>query len=275
MALVEQMQKVAFRRGLSPRTIKTYSYCVRKFLRTCRKDLNHISKKDIETYLLRMLQQDKSGNTVNVTLNALKFFFEEVLKRRLTVNVSYTKTPKKLPEFLTKEEIKILFSVIGNRKHKLMVTLLYAAGLRVNELVNLKVRNFQFNENYGWVRQGKGRKDRPFILADKLKEILLQWIHDNNLSHDDWLFPGQIPGNHISTQSVRLILKQAVKEARITKKVHPHMLRHSFATHLIENGYAVTEVQPLLGHRNLETTMIYTHMAAPQLLKVKSPLDDL
>ena len=154
-----------------------------------------------------------------------------------------------------------------------MITLLYSAGLRISELLNLKIKDFQFDQNYGWVRQGKGRKDRIFIISPKIKDNLLPYITQNNLQAEDVLFH-----NHrktMSAQTVRMIIKKAITLADISKNIHPHTLRHSFATHLLENGYAVTDLQPLLGHSKIETTLIYTHLAQPKLLNIKSPYDFL
>lgn len=260
--------------GRSPRTIKTYAQCVRQFLHYCRKDLKYVTKNDVISYLDRFVEKGSAGNTINVHLNALKFFFEKVLKKRLTVNIGYSKTPKQLPEFLTQEETNRLIETISNKKHSLMVKLLYSAGMRVSELVSLKTKDLELNYNYGWIRRGKGNKDRLFVIAEKLKTELIAWVAENELNPNDWLFQGQ--GNrHISTQTIQLIIKKATKRAKISKNVHPHTLRHSFATHLIQNGYAVTEVQPLLGHNSINTTMIYTHLASPRMLNVKSPYDCL
>ena len=264
--LLEQLQKEAQRRGLSPRTVSTYAYCVQKFLNTI-----SINKEDVKQYLDRFLD---CPNTLNVNLNAIKFFFEQVLHRKLTLNIQFSKTRKTLPEFLTQEETVNFLSTITNPKHRLMIELMYGAGLRVSELVNLKVKDLELEHNYGWVRQGKGRKDRLFILPLFLKEKLIKWIEEQKLSIDSWLFPG-LCADHYSVSSIQAIVKQAKKDAGLKKNVHPHTLRHSFATHLIQNGYAVTELQPLLGHSRLETTMIYVHMACSNMLNVKSPLDGL
>lgn len=269
------IRREGIRRRLSPRTVNTYCSCVKKFLfRFRNKKVEEITKKDVESFLYHLSRRNVAGNTINVYLHSLRFFFEVVLRKKLTVNIKISKTPQRLPQFLSQEEVTKLFSVITNEKHQLIVKLLYATGMRISELLNLKVKDFEFDKNYGWVRQGKGSKDRLFIIATKLKDELLNWINKNHLSNNSLLFSGQ-GGNQYSATSVRMILKNATKKAKIKKKVHPHMLRHSFATHLIENGYAVTELQPLLGHRNLETTMIYLHMASPNLLKVKSPYDNL
>jgi len=274
MNIPELMIKEGLRKGIRNKTIKTYVTCVNKFFRIYRKDPKQISKNDIENYLHRLIKWGRSGSTINVHLNALKFFYEKVLKKKLTINIKHTKVKKRLPEVLTKEEVKKLFSVIENEKHQLMIKLLYATGMRVGELVSLRVRDFEFNKNYGWIRDGKGGKDRLFIIAIKLKLELISWISQNKLTNDSWLFPGQ-GRNHISVQTIQAIVKNSTRKTGISKNVHPHTLRHSFATHLIENGYAVTEIQPLLGHNSANTTMIYLHTASPQLLKVKSPFDTL
>ena len=139
----ELIRKEALRRGFSPRTIKTYCFCVEKFLSSHHnKELKGITKNDVQEYFDRFIEKGRPGNTINVHLNAVKFFFEEVLRKRLTVNIKYSKTPRRLPEFLTKEEVVRLLDSITNSKHTLMITLLYATGMRVGELVSLKVRDF-------------------------------------------------------------------------------------------------------------------------------------
>ncbi len=270
--LIKKMQQEAQRRGLSPRTIQTYSYCLNQFLRVkTNQELKAITKEELKEYLDKYLD---CPNTLNVHLNALKFFFEEVLHKRLTLNIRFTKTPKRLPEFLTKEETIIFLNAITNPKHRLMIELMYGTGMRVSELVHLKVKDFSFEHNYGWVRQGKSRKDRLFVLPLKLKEQIQELIASQNLSTEDWLFHGQ-NGNHYSVSSIQQLVKTAQKMARIPKHIHPHTLRHSFATHIILNGYTAMELQPLMGHSNINTTLMYVYMASPNLLNVKSPLDGL
>lgn len=175
---------------------------------------------------------------------------------------------------MTKEETSRLLDFIDNKKHRLIVELLYSAGLRVNELVNLKVIDFEFSKNYGWVRGGKGGKDRLFIIANRLNKKLQDFIEENILGCDSYLFEGN-KGGHISRETVGMVIKKAARKVGIKKRVRCHTLRHSFATHLIENGYDVTSVQSLLGHNSSETTMVYIHMASPRMIGVKSPLDEL
>jgi len=268
----ELIKKEALRRGLRPRTILTYQNCVRVFFQRCKKEPFQVNKKDIQDFLDHLLEKGAPGNTLNVYLNALKFFYEEVLNRRLTLKIRYTKVAKKLPDFLTKEETVRLISSIENPKHSLLIRLLYSSGLRISELLNLKIKDLNILEGHGWVRNGKGGKDRPFIIAHSLKEELINYT--KNKSSKEWLFVGW-NNSPYDASSVREILKKAVKKAKLSKKVHPHMLRHSFATHLIQNGYSPLEVQPLLGHNSVNTTLVYVHLAAANLLNVKSPLDGL
>ena len=143
MYVPDLIKKEGLRRGLSPRTIKTYSSCVERFLKHYKnKDIKKITKKDVTDYIDKLLERNAAGNTINVYLNSIKFLMENVLNKRLTYRIRYSKVPKRLPTFLTKEETRRLFDVIENAKHKLMIKLLYSAGLRVSELINLKNRRF-------------------------------------------------------------------------------------------------------------------------------------
>ncbi len=271
MNVREAIAKKAMLRGLSYQTIKTYANVVETFFQRYRKDPFEVTKNDVEKHCLMLLENGSPGNTINVHLNALKFFYKEVLGRTLMVDIRYLKVPQRLPEFLTQEEVKQLLSNIINKKHFLMIIVMYSSGMRVSELLNLKVKDLQLSEGYGWIRAGKGNKDRVFIVAEKLRSELEQWI--NGLNAGQFVFSNK--GRRMSAQTVRAILKKATKLSGIMKNIHPHTLRHSFSTHLLENGYAVTDLQPLLGHSKLETTLVYTHLARPKLLNIKSPYDCL
>ncbi len=273
MDAIELMKKEMLRRNYSLRTIKTYLYSLNKFLLYADKDIKKIKKQDIKDYLDKLTSRNKTGSTINVNLQAIKFLFEEILNKKLTLKIKFSKIPKKLPVFLTKDEIVKLINNIKNEKHNLMIKLIYAAGLRVSELVNLRIKDLEFDNGYGWVRQGKGNKDRIFVIAESLKKELTEYIKKEDLSYDSWLFNSY--NGQMSTRTVQEIIKKAAKKSKINKKVHPHTLRHSYATHLIENGYDVTSVQALLGHSSMETTMIYLHIAPKKFIDVKSPLDSL
>lgn len=273
MDISELIRKEGLRRGLSHKTIRTYRYCVRKFFNQCRKEPNQIKKADIKSYLDLMIEKGACGNTINVNLNALKFFYGSVLNKRLMINIRYSKTPKTLPIVLTKEEVAMLINSISNPKHKLMAKLMYSAGLRVSELVHLKPEHLEIEDGYGWVRHGKGNKDRMFIIAESIKEELASYISKECVSPDSYIFRGF--NGHLTTASVRSVIKNARKNTKLSKHAHPHTLRHSFSTHLIENGSNVAEVQSLLGHSSAETTMVYLHIASPKMIGTKSPIDSL
>ena len=189
MNIHELVRQKGLRLNLSPRTIKTYQHCLQKFFRSNNIDPIYLKKQDIEKYIYKLINKNRSSSTINVYLSALKFFYQKVLNKRLTVNIEFQKNVKRLPEFLTQNEIQQVFKVIKNPKHLLIIKLLYSAGLRVSELTNLKVKDLQLGEEYFWVRQGKGRKDRPAIIAKNLNQQLKQWIQKQQLDFNHYLFP--------------------------------------------------------------------------------------
>ena len=180
MDVLEAMKKEMFRRRLSLRTIDTYLLYVRKFLKECKKDPKQFSKKDCREFLERYMEKDISANTLNVALNSLRFMMEEVLRKSMRLNIRYSKTPKHLPKYLTREEVKSLLSAIPNKKHKLIASLLYGSGLRVSEAIKLRREDIDLENSIGWVRQGKGRKDRPFILPNSIREDIEPILSSTN-----------------------------------------------------------------------------------------------
>jgi site-specific recombinase XerD len=262
------------RRRYSEKTIKAYTYCVNRFIKFTKKSIDKISKKDVRLFLEHLSEEKRAGSTMNLYHMAIRFLFEEVLDKRIWVNIKYSKIPEKLPVILTKEDVKKLFDNIENPKHKLMIQLMYSAGLRVSELINLKHEDLEIEKGYGWVRKGKGNKDRLFIIAESLKENIRKFIGNKKLDEFDYLFTSY-KGRKYNVSSIRQIIKKTAKEIKLNKNISCHTLRHSFATHLIEEGNSITEVQSLLGHKSPETTFVYIHTASPNLIKVKSPLDSL
>jgi len=262
------------RRRLSPKTSKTYLHCIHRFLNWSKKDLQYISKKDVRLFLENLSEKDRAGSTMNVYHMALRFLFTQVLEKRMWVDIKYSKTPKRLPEVLNKEEIRKLIDVIKNPNHQLMVCLMYSSGMRVSELTNLKIKDLELDKNYGYVRNGKGGKDRLIVLSKNLIPAIKRLIKIGNLKERDYLFKSN-RGKKYNLRSIQKIIKNASNIAKIKKKISPHTLRHSFATHLIENGYDVQNVQAMLGHKSPETTLIYTHIASPNLINTISPLENL
>ncbi|MFH1801395.1 MAG: tyrosine-type recombinase/integrase [archaeon] len=260
----------------SERTAKSYIYWIRRFLNWSRKDLRYISKKDVNAFLQKLNNQNLSGNTLNVAHMAIKFLFEDVMNRRMWVDIKYSKTPQKIPSVLSKEEIRKLLNSISNWKHRLMIEFLYGSGLRVSELLNMKLKDLKLDKNYGYVRNGKGGKDRLIILSKIVREKIKNLIEIENLNGEDSLFQSN-RNKKYHMRSIQRIIKNASKKAKLKnwKEISPHILRHSFATHLIENGYDITNVQAMLGHKSPETTLVYTHIASPNLINTKSPLEFL
>lgn len=270
----ESIRKEGYRRRLSPRTIETYQKCVEIFLRKTNKSLDKISKKDVRLFLEYLSEKNLAGSTMNVYHMALRFLFENVLEKRMWIDIKYSKTPKKLPEVLSKEEVRKLLNAISNWKHRLMIEFLYGSGLRVSELINMGIKDLELDKNYGHVRNGKGGKDRLITLSKIVKEKIKNLIEIEKLNLENFLFQSN-RNKKYSVRSIQKIIKNACKKSGIKRAIHPHTLRHSFATHLIENGYDLQNVQAILGHKSPETTLIYTHIASPNLVNTKSPLDNL
>jgi len=266
--------QAGLRRGLRSETIKTYVYAVSKFLRTYQLEPHQVTKGDIERHLVQLIKWNRAGSTINVYLHALQFFYREVLGKRILIRLPPIKSRKRLPESLSQEEMSIFLTAITNSKHKLIIFFTYGSGFRVSETVNLKVRDLDLGAGYGWIRDGKGGRSRLFIIPERLKPELQRWVQDRGLQPEDWLFSGYRQ-QHYSDSSVRKIVNQARHKAALSHQVTPHILRHSFATHLLENGYSLIEVKELLGHSRIETTLQYAHLAKPKWVKVQSPLDSL
>ena len=274
MDIARLITREAKRRGLRDKTIKTYVCVVEKFFRIYKKEPHCIKKQDVLNHIDELIAQKRSQSTINVHVHALKFFYEKVLNKRLTINIPKAKKRDRKPEFLTKQETTHFLGCVNNEKHSLILFLLYGCGLRVSELVRLKPKHLNLNEGHGWVRDGKGGKDRLFIIPQSITKTLKQWIHKNHLNPDDWMFKGNKGGNY-SVKSVQEIVKQVRKKAKISKNITPHSLRHSFATHFLDNENDLFALQKLLGHSRIETTQIYIHCVESTYLKNKSPLDHI
>ncbi|MBS3071241.1 tyrosine-type recombinase/integrase [Candidatus Pacearchaeota archaeon] len=269
------VRKECKRRRLSNRTVKTYLYCINRFLNWSKKDLGKISKKDVREFLNYLSEKNLSGNSLNIYHMALRFLFTQVLEKRMWIDIKYSKIPERIQRFLTKEEVRKLLNAISNWKHRLMIEFLYGSGLRVSELLNIKIKDLNLEKNFGFIRNGKGGKDRiiliPFVVKEKIKNL----IKIGNLKEDDLIFMSNRKRKY-SVRSIQKIVRNASKKAKLKewKEVHPHTLRHSFATHLIESGNSLNEVQSVLGHKSPETSMIYVHSNPEKLINIKSPLDN-
>lgn len=270
---MEELQKLETElklRAFSPRTVTTYLYWNKQFLNFVKKKPEDIVEDDIKNYIADLLSKNVAGKSVVLIRAALKFHYDEILEKNI-VNLKSPKISKKLPVVLTKDEIKRMIDSIKNKKHKLMIMLLYSSGLRLSELLNLKVGDLEFEERVGWVRSGKGSKDRLFLLSNKLIEDLKECVQ--NKKESDYLFTGR--NGRMTPRNVQKIIKNIARDAKIEKNVHPHSLRHSFATHLLESGENIRKIQLLLGHSDLSTTQLYLDISTEELKKIKNPLDNL
>ncbi|MBN8577368.1 MAG: tyrosine-type recombinase/integrase [Cytophagales bacterium] len=273
-ALLQMEQKLTLR-GYARTTAKTYLEQFKHFLKfyptTAPPDL---TEAEITNYLLFLIAQKKaSRSTQNQAINAIKFYFEKVLgQERKVYFLERPLKEKKLPVVLNQDEVILLFGAITNLKHSLMLMLIYSAGLRRSELINLRIGDLDMERQVVFIRGGKGRKDRQSLLAKNLEPLLRQYLADYQPRL--WLFEGE-RGEQYSESSLQQIFKRAVAKAGITKEAHLHTLRHSFATHLLESGASTRYIQVLLGHESPKTTEIYTQVTSFSLSKIQSPLDRL
>lgn len=252
----------------SPMTVRNYSYFNSKLIDFCKKDPDTLTEDDAKKFLATMT--NKASSSIILAMAAIRFAFTNVLKKDITADIKRPKKEKTLPSVLSKDEIKKLIESAETKKSKLIMQILYSTGLRVSELVNLKVKDLNLDEKTGMVKQGKGNKDRLLILPEKLIAELQEYVknHPDNI----YVLSDKEP---LTTRNIQKIIKKAAIKANINKKVTPHTLRHSFATHLLEAGTDIRFIQQLLGHENLNTTQIYTHVSTEELKKIRNPLDEL
>ncbi len=260
-------------RGFSKQTSKMYLFYNRKFLEFIKKNPEDITDDDIKEFLASKISDDSLSNSSIALIKAsLKFFYTDMLGK----NMSLIKTPKaskKLPVVLTRKEIKDLIDNTENIKHRLLIELLYSTGLRLSECINLQYSDIDINDGTGWVRLGKGAKDRIFIVSDLFKNDLIEYMGKTCASGKGYIF--SVNGRKMSPRGIEHAIKVSAERAGIEKPVHVHTLRHSFATHLLENGIDIRKIQKLLGHSNLQTTQIYTQVSNEEIKKIRSPLDML
>src|SRR3989344_797433 len=267
-AYLKELRDLCVLKGFSRQTLKAYSYNVKRFLDFIGKSGLNLDNDAVRSYLLTL---DLSVNSMRLQYASIGFFFSQVLKRPFTTDeVPIKKKEKTLPKVISKEKIKEMIEMTDNIKHKIIVKLLYSSGLRLQELIDLKRKDIDFERGTIHVRKGKGKKDRITIVSDNLKLDLLKYYSNYNFV-TEYVFEGR--KGRYTKKSVQKVLDGLGKKVGL--KVTPHMLRHSFATHLLEQGTDIRHIQKLLGHSDLSTTEIYTHVSTKDLSKIKSPLDNL
>jgi site-specific recombinase XerD len=261
--------------GYSFKTIKAYRNHIKRFFEFARKNPEELEVNDIRKYLFFLLDQRACSHSyVNQAVSALKFLCGNVLKQNhLIINIPRPKKERKLPEVLSQNDIPRILQSVNNEKHRAILTLTYSAGLRISEVVHLKIEDIDGERMLIHVRQGKGRNARYTILSREALKVLRNYI--KAYRPKTWLFPGGKEGKHLTERSVQKIFERALKKAGIKKDVSIHSLRHSFATHLLENGTDLRYIQELLGHKHSKTTEIYTHVSEKEMRRIQSPLDRL
>ena len=259
--------------GKSNKTIEAYLLHTQKFLEFVKKDSNEIENQDIKDYLAYLMSKKLKPKSINLILSSLRFLNEYILKKpNLFEGIKSQKTAEKIPNYLTQEEIKKLLTVTKNFKHKLMIELMLCSGLRVSECINLKKENINDDKTIT-IRSGKGNKDRITIVPSLVLEHLSQYLKQRK--HDSEYIFCKKDGQKLTVKLPQKIIKQLAEKAGIRKKVTPHVLRHSFATHLLHNGTDIRYIQTLLGHAQIQTTQIYTHISKEQLKQIKNPFNEM
>ena len=267
-------------RKFGEKTQLDYVRAVRTFTKHLGRSPDSATVEDLRNYQLHLVDHGISPASLNSAISGLKFFFGVTLSHpELVAKLQPVHLPRKLPVILSPDEVKRLIAAAGNLKHQTALALAYATGLRVNEIVTLKVGDIDSQRMTLRVEQGKGQKDRYAMLSPVLLERLRVWWRvaraQGKMLDGGWLFPGQNPVQHLSARQLNRAIHAAADEAGIEKRISMHSLRHAFATHLLEQHVDIRLIQVLLGHKKLETTALYTQVATDILREVVSPLEKL
>jgi len=233
------------------------------------KSIWQANTQDVQAYLLSLKEKNLAAATMRLACNALKTYFLKILKKKLNILETLPRNDHKIPIVLSRAEIAKLLEVTTNPKHYLILALSYGAGLRVSEVVNLKVNDLNFTENLIYIYQAKGNKDRISLIPLKIINSLKNFIQDKRPAN--YIFTNQ-SGKKLTTRTAQKIFSNNLIKSGITRPASFHSLRHSFATHLLENGTSLRYIQELLGHQNIKTTQVYTQVANSRLKSIKSPL---
>ena len=277
--------------GYSNQTIKAYIYHNQKFIdflnrtktgsefqsalgeKGSDRTPQNATNKDLKAYLAHLVSdKGQSPASVNLALSAIRFFYSEVLEKDIIGKTKHQKPEKKIPVVLTKDEIKRMLDSTKNKKHKLLIGLLYCTGMRVSEAVNIRVQDFLLDEKKAFVKYGKGKKERFVTLSNNFIKHLQSYVKKKKIK-SSYLFTYK--GKPISTRQALRIVKNAASRANITKKAFCHALRSSFATHLLDSGIDIRQIQEFLGHSSLETTQRYTKVSSERFMQIKNPHDTL
>ena len=275
--IIKAIQEKMLQRNYAPRTIEVYLSCFKQFYHYCETHKLDLTT-DAQPYILSMIKSGNAIATQNQHINAIKFYWEQILgKEKKYIEIDRPMKEKRLPEILSLEEVERIFTVCTNLKHRMILKTIYACGLRISELVNLEMKQIDSSRKTIKIVQGKGKKDRivpiPQELIAELRAYYLEYKPYN------YLFEGQNSTCEkplkYSTTSIQKTFKKCAKLAKIKRRVTPHSLRHSYATHLYEYGINLRSIQVLLGHNSSKTTEIYTHVSNIHISNTPSPLSFL
>lgn len=256
-------------RNYSSKTIKSYIYGLKEYFTFKKYDFESLDTNNIRDFLLRSQKKGISAQTRNLFLNAIKFFYRNVVRVNKKIEIKSAKKNKSLPVVLSRNEIKEIIGATENAKHKLLLSLAYGAGLRVSEVISLQVQEIDLQELTIHIKQAKGKKDRITVFPEKLKTDIQNLTAGKE--KNDFVFASE-RGGKLTTRTAQKVFENSLKKAGVKKNATFHSLRHSFATHLLENGVDVRYVQELLGHQNIRTTQMYTMVTNPSIKNIKSPL---
>ena len=271
--LLQRMIDDMTMRRLAPKTQQGYIRAVKRFAEFFGRSPDKASAEDVRRFHVHLAKTIGQIPTMNATMTALKFFFGVTIGRPDIVDgIPFAREPRKLPVVLSPDEVARLLAAAANVKYRAALSLAYATGLRVSEVVSLKVTDIDSKRMVVRIEQGKGSKDRYVMLSPYLLTLLRQWWKE--LEPEVWLFPSY-QDRHMSARQLHRICQETAKRAGIKKRVSPHTLRHSFATHLLERGIDIRVIQAMLGHKKLDTTAHYTQVATDILRQVVSPLETL
>lgn len=268
MVALNATEEILRLKNYSMATQKAYISCLHAFLITC-SDHHYPDETHIKSFILQKQNEGLSSSTTNIYLQSIKFYLHNILHSHIKLYIPLAKRQKRLPVTLTKKEIIRILETIKNIKHRTLIALSYGAGLRVSEVIAICVQNIDLESKMLTVRSGKGRKDRITVLPMSLSYDLRSLMTGKN--PDDFIFSSE-RGGKLTTRTAQKVFACACKKAKILKPATFHSLRHSFATHVLENGTDVRYVQALLGHNNIRTTQMYTHVTNPALRNIVSPL---
>jgi integrase/recombinase XerD len=272
-----QMKQDLEIRGYSSNTVRIYLDHMKNFIKFHMKSPEDILLEDINTYQVYLVYSKKSSfATFNLAVCSIKYFFKHVLKKEWDIDqIPFQKRIKSLPSVISKQEISRIINAAENLKYKAIIQTLYSGGLRLSECVNLKVNDIDSKRMVIKIKNAKGRKDRYVMLSKILLSTLREYWKNTHPKPKTFLFPGSHLNKPICNRWVQRIVQDTALRAHIDKRVTPHILRHSFATHLLEDGVNIRVIQQLLGHDSLRATAIYTHVAENYINQTQSPLDSL